>query len=168
MKLFSKKGLLFLVQIDHLSGEILGDVIDSFYCAGAKNVQVISTITKKNRPGSIILIDGTEKAASAIEAVIVEECGSSGWHRIESCHRHTEVFYLQKTIHIRLPEEELFFQAKGKQIADDRRGIRPEYDSCVKLRQELAARGKHISLRRLHLLLTNAFLQDTEEAELKI
>ena len=48
MNFYSKEAVLFLVQVDHLSGEILGDVVDSFYAAGAKNVQIISSITKKN------------------------------------------------------------------------------------------------------------------------
>ncbi|MCD8098645.1 MAG: DUF111 family protein [Lachnospiraceae bacterium] len=137
MKLYSKKGILFLVQLDHLCGEILGDVIESFYQAGAKNVQVLNTITKKNRPGYIILIDGSEAASGAIENVIVEECGSSGWHRIDTCHRHTDVLYLQKSIHIAFDDVAFDFQARGKQIADDQSGIRPEYDSCAQLREEL-------------------------------
>ena len=45
--LYSKEGMLLLVQVDHLNGELLGEVIDHFYEAGAKNVQIVSTITKK-------------------------------------------------------------------------------------------------------------------------
>lgn len=36
MDIYSKEGLLILVQIDHLSGELLGNVIEDFYDAGAK------------------------------------------------------------------------------------------------------------------------------------
>lgn len=50
MRFYSKKGLLFLIQADHLTGELPGDVIDSFYQAGAKNVQASSTVTKKTVP----------------------------------------------------------------------------------------------------------------------
>ena len=86
MDIYTKTGLLFVIQVDHLSGEIIGDLIESFYSAGAKNVQVISTITKKNRPAYMIVVDGNEASADEIERVIVEECGSSGWHRISTKH----------------------------------------------------------------------------------
>ena len=161
MNFYSKKGLLFLVQIDHLSGEIMGDVIDSFYEAGAKNVQVLSTITKKNRPGYLMLIDGAESTASALEEIIVEECGSSGWHRIDTCHRHTDLAYLAKTVQIFVGETSFSFTLKGKQIADDTQMIRPEYDSCVALQTELQKYGKSVSIRRLQAVLASVFTEDS-------
>ena len=57
MHLYTKEGILLLVQTDHLDGETLGNLIGRFYDEGAKNVQVISSLTKKNRPGHLILID---------------------------------------------------------------------------------------------------------------
>lgn len=161
MKFYSKKGLLFFIQVDHLSGEVLGDVIDSFYQAGAKNVQIFSTITKKNRPAHVIMVDATEATAAAIEEVIVEECGSSGWHRIDSCHRHTDVTYMSQPVVIHLKDTSFEFVIKGKQISDDRQLIRPEYDSCVQLRDELKKHQKSISLRRLQSLLSQVFNGDS-------
>ncbi|MCD8075497.1 MAG: LarC family nickel insertion protein [Lachnospiraceae bacterium] len=165
MKIYNKPGQLFLVQIDHLSGEIIGDVIESFYQAGAKNVQVFSTITKKNRPGHVILIDAPASVTEAMEDIIVMECGSSGWHRIDTCHRHTDVSCLAKTIRIRISDDIAFdFPIRGKQIADDRQGIRPEYDSCAALQKELLNYQKRISIRKLQSILTQAFLlEDLEE-----
>lgn len=160
MNIYNKNGILFLVQLDHLSGEILGDVLNSFYEAGAKNVQIINTITKKNRPGHMIMIDGTEKTASDIEAVIVNECGSSGWHRIETCHRHTDVAYISKTFLVHLENHSFEFLAKGKQIANDPQTIRPEYDSCIELQAELLKYQKKVGIQRIHTLLTNAFLYE--------
>lgn len=160
MRFYSKKGLIFFIQVDHLTGEVLGDVIDSFYQAGAKNVQVFSTVTKKNRPAHVIMVDATEAVASAIEEVIVEECGSSGWHRIESCHRHTDVTYLSQPVIIHLKDTSLKFIIKGKQIADDKQLIRPEYDSCIQIRNELKKHQVSISLRRLQSLLSKSFSED--------
>ena len=164
MNFYSKKGILLLVQIDHLSGELIGNVIESFYQAGAKNVQVLSTLTKKNRPGHILLIDASAQTVEALEKIIVEECGSSGWHRIDTCHRHTDVFYLSRTITFRLKDSgEVFCLAiNGKQIADDTETIRPEYDSCLALQQELKRRGKTVGIRRIQRLLENVFSGVTE------
>ena len=34
MDIYSEGGLIFLIMVDHLNGELLGGVIDSFYAAG--------------------------------------------------------------------------------------------------------------------------------------
>ena len=91
MDIYSEGGLIFLVMVDHLNGELLGGVIDSFYAAGAKNVQIISSITKKNRPSYIILIDGNENSAEKIENVIINECGSYGGPRRRPGGQHPAV-----------------------------------------------------------------------------
>lgn len=93
-----------------MDGEIIGSVIDSFYEAGAKNVQIVTAVTKKNRPSYMIFVDAREKDADAIEQVIVEECGSSGWHRIETCHRYTNVSILKKILPYVLPMPPMNFR----------------------------------------------------------
>ena len=113
MDIYSEGGLIFLVMVDHLNGELLGGVIDSFYAAGAKNVQIISSITKKNRPSYIILIDGNENSAEKIENVIINECGSYGWHRISTDHRHTSVSIITKEIEVVLESGSFCFAAKA-------------------------------------------------------
>ena len=45
MKFYDKEGLIFLVQLDHLSGELLGDAVDSFYKVGAKNIVTPTAFT---------------------------------------------------------------------------------------------------------------------------
>lgn len=56
MEIHSKNGLVFMVQVDHLTGECVGQAIDHLYGAGAANVQVVSAITKKNRPSYMFLL----------------------------------------------------------------------------------------------------------------
>ena len=57
MDIHTKDGQVFMVQVDHLSGEQIGQSIGRFYAVGASNVQVISAITKKNRPSYVFFID---------------------------------------------------------------------------------------------------------------
>ncbi len=82
MQILQKERLLFLVQCDNLEGEQAAPAMESLYEAGAKNVQLLSSLTKKGRPGYVFLIDGDEASADAIESVIVKELGVTGWHRI--------------------------------------------------------------------------------------
>ncbi len=164
LELFSKKGMLFLVQVDHLSGEVLGNVIDCFYEAGAKNVQIISSITKKNRPSYIILIDTAGENAEKIEYAIVNECGSSGWHRIETCHRHTRVSIIPKAIKVRTEKGLYDFTVRGKVINDDLTAVRPEYDDCAQLKALLKEKeDRNLSLKQIQMELTELFHSDSRE-----
>ena len=162
--LYSKEGLLFLIQVDHLNGETIGSVIESFYEAGAKNVQVVSAITKKNRPSYMVFVDAREKDADAIERVIVDECGSSGWHRIETCHRHTNVSILKKNITIHTARATYEFQVEGKVINDDTVNARPEYENCASLKKLLQEKeGISIPLRKLTGYIAEVFHEDKRE-----
>ena len=149
---------MFLIQVDHLNGEILGEVIERFYDAGAKNVQVLSSITKKNRPAYMIFVDGKQETADAIEQVIVNECGSSGWHRISTCHRHTNVSIVKKSIAIQTDKAIYDFEIQGKVIDDDLANARPEHDNCVSLREFLKEKeGMIVPLRKIVNYVTEAF-----------
>lgn len=164
MQLYSKDGLLFLVQTDHLCGEDIGEIIDRFYEAGAKNVQVLSSITKKNRPAYIILIDAKESVAEKIENIIVKELRSSGWHRIESCHRHTNVSIIEKEIKVKISNSSYTFTVRGKVIDDDCMNIRPEYDDCKKIKDMLREGGNPgISIIEIRNALEQAFRTGTDE-----
>ena len=161
MNFHSKEALLFLVQVDHLSGEILGDVVDSFYTAGAKNVQIISSVTKKNRPSCVILIDGSAQSREQIETAIIRELGSSGWHCIDTCHRYTDVSVVTKRITVQTEKMVFTFTARGKMIADDVRHIRPEYDSCVELKTLLMQKSDlYVPVKELHTALSNVFYNE--------
>lgn len=146
------------MQIDHLNGELIGEIIDSFYEAGAKNVQIISAVTKKNRPSYMIFIDAKEAYAEAIEKIIVKDCGSSGWHRIATCHRHTDVKIITKDIRVKTQKAEYDFQVQGKVINDDEANARPEYENCVRLKEMLEAEeGLTIPLRYLTNYIAEVF-----------
>lgn len=167
MELYSKDGTLFFVQIDHLTGELLGHIIDCFYEAGAKNVQIVNSITKKNRPAYLLFIDGTKADAAKIEQIIVDECGSSGWHRIETCHRHTRVSILTKEIKVRTEKSVYDFTIRGKVIDEDIKNIRPEYDDCVKLKEMLREKeGTAFPVRQLQMELAEVLRSEKEELAL--
>lgn len=164
MELYTKEGQLLLVQVDHLDGEMIGDLIKRFYEKGAKNVQVISTVTKKNRPGHMIFIDASIQKIEELEQVIVKECGASGWHRIATSHRHTRVSVQSKKVMIRTRNHSWFFQIEAKVIEDDWRQARPEYENCVMLRRLLYEK-EHIEcpMRKIQMYLAEAFRQDKKE-----
>lgn len=135
--IYSKEGVLLLVQVDHLNGEVLGNTIDQLYQAGAHNVQCIPTVTKKNRPAHIFLVDLKEKNLDAVEAVILHEIGSTGWHQINSSHRHVRTMIDKKVVTIRVLDQSFEFQLEAKKTELPYNVVRPEYENCKQLIDQL-------------------------------
>jgi len=83
--------LLLLVQIDDRSGEALGHALDELMGMGARNVQLLSTHTKKGRPGNVLLIDLDGELEPEVAVYLAAELGAWGYHVLESRHRHFDV-----------------------------------------------------------------------------
>ncbi len=152
--IFSKKGTLFIVQIDHISGEIIGSIFDCLYQAGALNVQCLQTITKKNRPGNVFIIDVPPEKADFIEKLIINELDSTGWHKIETDHRHVPVEMVYKKIEVVHDLSKFAFEVKGKQMKGIPESVRPEHSCCVELKEKLKIlSGIDISLKQIYMKL---------------
>jgi len=134
----SKEGILFLIQVDHLSGEWIGQAIDVFYKAGASNVQVVSAITKKNRPSYMVYIDCKAEYSEAIEALIPMELNTGGWHRIETEHRFLHNQIIHNKLIIQSENDYLEFIVEGKRFESG--SMRPEHDNVIALKDEIAER----------------------------
>lgn len=165
--IFSKKGILFLVQIDHISGEIIGSIFDCLYQAGAFNVQCLHTITKKNRPGNVLLIDTLPDKAEAIEKIILNELDSTGWHKIETDHRHVPVEVVSKEIEVVQEQCKFLFQVKGKQMKGIPESVRPEHKSCVELKEKIKdLNGTDIPLKQVYMKMQAALWNEGQDAVL--
>ncbi|WP_243259383.1 nickel insertion protein [Eubacterium sp. 1001713B170207_170306_E7] len=133
MEIHSKNGLVFMVQVDHLTGECVGQAIDRLYGAGAANVQVVSAITKKNRPSYVFFIDCCPASGDAVEAVIAGELTSGGWHKLSTEHRYQYNDKLKRPVVIEHGGERLSFSVEGKRFESG--SLRPEHDSVMALRE---------------------------------
>jgi len=168
MNIFTKKGLVFMVQIDHLSGENIGKVINYLYDAGASNVQIIPTITKKNRPSHLIFIDCRTEYADHIEEVIARELTSGGWHRIDTEHRHLRTEIIKRSVKVKSECGCFDFIVVGKLIGNERSSIRPEHQNCVDLKDAIFQNMKiHISLNEAYNKISE-ILNCTEKIEIFI
>jgi hypothetical protein len=65
-------------NIDDVRGEILGNMIDVLISGGALDVNIIPSITKKNRPGHLISVVVHEKDVSRISELLIKETGTLG------------------------------------------------------------------------------------------
>ena len=163
-QIMGKDRVLFVAQCDNLEGEQIASAMEALYAAGAKNVQLLSTITKKGRPGYVFLIDGDESAANSIEQTILTEIGVTGWHRIAAWHRYVKVNVLSKNLKLITHRGNFSTEILYKKSSADPERVRPEFESCRKVRSALADLGIHVSFPLIRQKLIEAF---SEEDELK-
>ena len=163
MQILQKERLLFLVQCDNLDGEQIAPAMESLYEAGVKNVQLLSSLTKKGRPGYVFLIDGDEASADAVESVILKELGVTGWHRIGAQHRYVPVDILRRTVQFQTAQGLQSVEVLYKQSSADPQRIRPEYESCRKIRVLLTEQGISVSLPLVRQKLTEVFTEDPDD-----
>lgn len=147
--IYEKPGCILFVQTDHISGEIIGSAIDDLYKAGAFNVQVLSSVTKKNRPGYLFFIDVAVDYNPKIEAIIINELGATGWHRMESDHRHVGTRVIQHTVVFETPNGAVSLPVNIKVLKDLPERMRPEHADCLRLREALSQNGLHLSLNEI-------------------
>ncbi|HWC24164.1 MAG TPA: nickel insertion protein [Flexivirga sp.] len=94
--------ILLLAQVDDASGEVLGFVLDELTRVGAKNVQLLSTIGKKGRPGHVLLVDVDPADEEDVAALLVGELGIWGYRVLESTHKHFEIRRYQVRLELQL------------------------------------------------------------------
>jgi uncharacterized protein (DUF111 family) len=82
---------LLLVQIDDRSGEELHQGLEGLMDLGVRNYQVLSSLTKKGRPGFVLLLDLDSDVEDEIMSHLGAELGAWGYHRLESVHEHFDV-----------------------------------------------------------------------------
>ena len=159
---YAKPRILIMAMCDNITGEAVGESFDSLYGAGAKNVQVMNTITKKNRPGYLYVIDCDEQCVDRIEEILIREIGTTGWHRIHSEHCYTDVEYLKKTITFSYEGRTITVEAACKYSPNVPDPYRMERECLDILQKEIEDSLKfHISLQKLSYLLTLAFQNET-------
>ena len=81
-------------NVDDVSGEILGNLIEKIMQKGAKDVSIFHGITKKGRPTNLVSVICDEKNVEAIVDTLVLETGTLGI-RISESNR----FIVPRTIH---------------------------------------------------------------------
>ena len=82
---------LLLVQIDDRSGEELRQGLEGLMEMGVGNYQVLSSLTKKGRPGFVLLLDLDSDIEGEVMTYLAAEFGAWGYHRLESVHEHFDV-----------------------------------------------------------------------------
>ncbi len=123
-------------NVDDVTGQVLGNLIDELLNAGAKDVSIIPATMKKGRSGHIIQVITKPEDSGKLARKIIEETGSLGVRIIPVKHRliaQREMGKVDMTI------DDRTFPITVK-IARDMRGvllnISAEFEECKKTAQE--------------------------------
>ena len=129
-------------NVDDVTGQVLGNLIEELLKSGAKDVSIIPATMKKGRSGHIIQVIAKPGDSSGLARKIIEETGSLGVRIIPIKHRLIAQREIDKVPVILNGKE---FQI-GVKIARDSRGvllnISAEFEDCKE-----ASRGSGIPLR---------------------
>lgn len=157
-----RDNILIFAQVDSVSGESMAYAVASIYDAGAHNVNLVPSLTKKGRPGYLLIIDAPIQARPNIEDILVAELGLLGWRLLASQHVSLET---------EVSESDLVLEVKGKRLplkipvkrgrTSDGRTIESiGHEFCLEVKRRLLDEfGTDISLRELRAVLWSAVIR---------
>jgi uncharacterized protein (DUF111 family) len=166
-----KDARIILAQVDHVSGEVIGFAIEKLMEMGAHNIQLIPTITKKNRPGNIMIIDTDERHEASIADFLSRELKVSGYHRIHTRHVFFMVTFAEKSLRLNINGKSRTLKCKFKIIGDpsDPISVDIEHDFVVEVQSVIESNSDtYISLNELRNIIEASFSDSSDEIEVEI
>ena len=145
-----------------MSGDSLAYAMASIYDAGAHNVNIVPSLTKKGRPGYLLIIDAPAQARPEIEKLLVTELGLLGWRLLAGQHisLKTEMAESELVLETQGKELPLKVPVKRSRTSDGRTIESVDYEFCLHVKKRLFDEfGTDISLRELRTLLWSAIIR---------
>jgi uncharacterized protein (DUF111 family) len=136
--------LLILAQVDHACGDVISTVMEQFSTAGARNVHLVPSLTKKGRPGYLLYIDVPEDCLEAVERLLSVELGVLGWRILAAEHRGPAARPCTVNVTLTSGGVERPLAVPAKIVRDPATGdavAHIEHDFCVRLQRELRESG---------------------------
>lgn len=143
--------LLLMAQVDDASGELLGEFIRRVEQLGARNVQLVPTVTKKGRPGYMVFIDAPAELETSVADLLGRELGAWGYRVLEAQHRHFDVDRRQIEINVSVNGTQHKFSLGVKTVSRQETVLRvkAEHDDLVAVCEALRQVGCDLPLTTL-------------------
>ena len=123
-------------NLDNVTGELMGNIFNILMNKGARDVSIIPTLTKKNRPGYLLRVIAKPVDCGVLSELIIRETGTLGVRVIPFVHRNIasrKIVPVQ--FHINGIEVEI--RIKVGMIGKDIISVKPEYDDVRKVSYEI-------------------------------
>jgi hypothetical protein len=122
-------------NVDDVTGEVLGHLIEQLMQAGALDVSVIPAVMKKGRSGNVIRAISSHEDMSKLAGMIVRETGSLGVRVFPSLHRFVAERE-ETTVDLNLEGVTYSVAIKISRMDGSLVNVKAEYEDCRKIAKE--------------------------------
>jgi len=122
-------------NIDDVTGEVLGNLIDLLMEAGALDASIVPAIMKKGRPGNVVTAIARQDDTEKLSRLIMKETGSLGVRVFPSVHRYI-ANREQRTVTAEINGSLYQASVKVSQLGDAILNIKPEFDDCKNIAEK--------------------------------
>lgn len=116
-------------NVDDVTGEVLGNLIDLLMEAGALDASIVPAIMKKGRPGNVITVIARQDDTENLSNLIMRETGSLGLRVFPSVHRNVAE---RESRMVTVEINGSLYQASVKvsRLGNTVLNIKPEFEEC--------------------------------------
>lgn len=114
-------------NVDDVSGEVLGHIFQGLIKRGARDVSILPTVTKKNRPGHLLRVIAKPQDAQQISEEIIRETGTLGVRVIPYAHRNIAHRKIE-SLNVLIDGKQFKIDIKIGMIGKDIISVKPEYE----------------------------------------
>jgi uncharacterized protein (TIGR00299 family) protein len=130
-------------NLDNVTGELMGHIFKVLMKVGARDVSVIPTITKKNRPGYLLRVIAKPMDCDMISEVIIRETGTLGVRVIPYVHRNITSRKIVP-VNVQINGKTFEIQIKVGMIGNEIISVKPEYEDARRISEESSMSLKNV------------------------
>ena len=143
-------------NVDNVTGEIMGHIFNVLLQYGARDVSVIPTTTKKNRPGYLLRVIAKPMDCDTLSEVIIRETGTLGVRVIPYVHRNITSRKIIP-VQVDISGKKVQIRIKVGMIGNEIISVKPEYEDARKVSEE-----NGISLKDVMNAANEAFMEKSK------
>jgi pyridinium-3,5-bisthiocarboxylic acid mononucleotide nickel chelatase len=122
-------------NVDDVTGEVLGHLIELLMQSGALDVSVLPAIMKKGRSGNVIRAIARQQDTELLSKIMVLETGSLGVRIFQSVHRYVAERQLGM-VSVEINGKVHRAAIKVSRLEGELLNIKPEYEDCLRIAEE--------------------------------
>jgi pyridinium-3,5-bisthiocarboxylic acid mononucleotide nickel chelatase len=122
-------------NLDNVTGEVLGHSFKRLMDAGALDVTMVPTITKKNRPGHLLRVIVKSGDCDAVSEAIIRETGTLGVRVLPYVHRNIAERKIVP-VEVDIAGTKRKIRIKVGVMGEEIISVRPEYEDARKMADE--------------------------------
>jgi pyridinium-3,5-bisthiocarboxylic acid mononucleotide nickel chelatase len=148
--------MLFLVNVDDVSGEILPHLIEGLLKRGATNVHVVQALTKKGRTEHLFFVDAPEDRIHTLGMFMVDELGTIGMRVFETQHICFEYRVSQVKLIAQAGAEPIQASVRVKEVFNGEgqlASVKAEYEDLREVLDRFQRAGLGVSFTALKTLV---------------